>query len=118
MTKRKIIALPSLQRIFVGLGENLRLARLRRKFSAALVAERAGLTRNTLRAIEHGDPNVALGAYAKVLFCLGLERDLAFIAQNDELGRKLQDAGLSMKARAPRRGKKLLDQSEGGAGDE
>lgn len=95
-------ALPILQRFLAGIGENLRLARLRRRFSATLVAERAGITRNTLRAIERGDPNVALGAYAKVLFCLGLEKDLAFIAQNDELGRKLQDAGLPTKARAPR----------------
>ena len=84
-------------------GENLRLARLRRKFSAALVAERAGITPPTLRAIERGDPSVSFGAVATVLFCLGLEADLEFLARDDELGRKLQDAELTPKLRAPRR---------------
>lgn len=102
MSKKKIITLPSLQRLLSELGENIRLARLRRKFSASLIAERAGIARNTLRAIEHGDPSVAFGAYANVLLCLGLEKDLALIAEDDELGRKLQDANLPSKARAPR----------------
>lgn len=102
MSKKKVIALPSLQRILSELGENIRLARLRRKFSASLVAERAGIARNTLRAIEHGDPSVAFGAYANALLCLGLEKDLILIAKDDELGRKLQDANLPTKARASR----------------
>lgn len=102
MGREKSIILPALQRILTDLGENIRLARLRRKFSAALVAERAGIARNTLRAVERGDPNVTLGAYVNVLLCLGLEKDLKFIAHDDELGRKLQDAGLPTKARAPR----------------
>jgi transcriptional regulator with XRE-family HTH domain len=102
MGREKSIILPSLQRILAVLGENIRLARLRRKFSAAVVAERAGIARNTLRAIERGDPNVTFGAYVNVLLTLGLEKDLLLIAQDDELGRKLQDAGLPTKARAPR----------------
>jgi len=102
MGREKTIVLPSLQRQLTKLGENIRLARLRRKFSAVLVAERAGIARNTLRAIERGDARVTFGAYANVLLCLGLEKDLQLIARDDELGRKLQDADLPIKARAPR----------------
>ena len=103
MGREHKVVLPLLQRILTELGENIRLARLRRKFSAAMVAERAGIARNTLRAIEAGDPRVTLGAYANVLLSLGLENDLKLIACDDELGRKLQDAALSVKERAPRR---------------
>jgi len=97
-----MIVLPSLRRILKALGENIRLARLRRRFSTTLVAERAGISRNTLRAIEQGEATVAFGAYANVLLSLNLEKDLTHIARDDELGRKLQDAGLPVKARAPR----------------
>ena len=96
--------LPVLQRLLVTLGENLRYARLRRRFSAAMVSERAGMTRNTLRSVERGSPGVAIGAYAKVLLCMGLEKDLELIGRDDALGRKLQDADLPLKARAPKHG--------------
>lgn len=102
MSKVKHILLPSLQRALSGFGENIRLARLRRRLPSTMIAERAGIARNTLRAIERGDPSVAFGAYATVLMCLGLEKDLELLAKDDELGRKLQDAGLPLKARAPR----------------
>jgi len=102
MGREKNILLPALQRLLSDLGEHIRLARLRRKLSTTMVSERAGMTRNTLRSIEKGDAKVALGAYARVLFCLGLEKDLRLLAQDDELGRKLQDADLPTKVRAPK----------------
>jgi transcriptional regulator with XRE-family HTH domain len=102
MSKHRIVQLPSLQRQFVKVAENIQMARLRRKLSTSMIAERAGISRNTLRAIERGDPHVSFGAYASVLFCLGLEKDLAQIARDDELGRKLQDAQLTIATRAPR----------------
>ena len=102
MPREKKVLLPALQRLLTRFGENIHLARLRRRFSANIVAQRAGITRNTLRAIERGDPSVMLGAYAQVMLCLGLEKDLELLAHDDELGRKLQDANLPLKARAPR----------------
>lgn len=87
--------LPGVARALAELGENIRLARRRRKLSASLVAERAGMTRPTLRAIERGEFGVTLGSYANVLHCLGLDKDLGNVGRDDELGRKLQDAALT-----------------------
>jgi len=92
---------PRVERLLAELGENIRLARRRRGLSAMLVAERSGMSRPTLRAIERGDAGVTLGAIANVLHSLGLEQDLAQLARADERGRELQDAAL-----APRRSKR------------
>ena len=103
--KRKVILLPKQKRILKELGENIRLARLRRKLSADQVSERAYISRRTLWAIEKGTSSVSMGAYLQVLLVLGLENDLAKIAKDDELGRKLQDSKLIVKKRAPKKGK-------------
>jgi transcriptional regulator with XRE-family HTH domain len=94
---------PAVRRLLKELGENIRLARLRRGFSMELVAERAGMSRPTLRAVESGEPGVTLGSYANVLHSLGLHEDLALVGRDDALGRKLQDAGLPTRRRAPKR---------------
>jgi transcriptional regulator with XRE-family HTH domain len=95
--------LPKNLKIMHALGEQIRLARLRRKLSTEQVAERAGIGRNTLYNIEMGSPTVAIGHYLQVLFVLGLEKDLELVASADPLGRKLQDAGLMTKKRAPKK---------------
>jgi transcriptional regulator with XRE-family HTH domain len=87
--------LPAVERLLRTLGENIRLARLRRGISAQLLAERAGMSRPTLRAIERGDAGVTLGAVANALSSLGLADELARLAQDDDLGRRLQDAALT-----------------------
>ncbi len=103
MSKTTLHLLPRLRRLLEQVGTNLRLARLRRRYSAETVAQRAGISRKTLYRAEQGDPGVALGVYARVLQVLRLEQDLARLAADDELGRKLQDAGLATARRAPKR---------------
>ncbi|MBK8010229.1 MAG: helix-turn-helix transcriptional regulator [Deltaproteobacteria bacterium] len=94
MPKRTSKPQPSVARALQRLGENVRLARKRRGLTATLVAQRAGMSRPTLAAVERGEPAVTLGALANVLHCLGLEADLAQVASSDPLGRSLQDAKL------------------------
>lgn len=105
MRSTKPMLLPKLERILTEAGENIKLARLRRKLSAEQVSERANISRPTLWSIEKGAGTVAIGAYAQVLFVLGLEKDLLKLAGEDPLGRKLQDAKLLTKERAPKRSK-------------
>jgi transcriptional regulator with XRE-family HTH domain len=103
MKTRNTILLPRAQKPITVLGENIKLARLRRKFSAEQVAERANISRPTLLSIEKGNSTVSIGAYIKVLFVLGLSEDIIQVAKDDALGRKLQDAKLLIKKRAPKK---------------
>lgn len=103
MTKKNIIVLPKTRRILEEMGENIKLARLRRKYSAQQVADRANISRPTLNAIEKGKLTVSIGYYLSVLQVLGLEKDFLLVAKDDELGRKLQDASITTNKRAPKR---------------
>jgi transcriptional regulator with XRE-family HTH domain len=107
--KEAVIILPKGQKILAQMGENIKLARSRRKISTQQLAYRAGLSRATLWQIEKGTQSVAMGAYFMVLFVLGLEQDFLKLAGEDMLGRKLQDAGLISKKRAPKRNLKDND---------
>ena len=105
MSKKTTILLPQTQEILNQMGEQIRLARLRRHLSAELVAERAGISRMTLSNIEKGSASVAIGSYAAVLHALnGMDKDLLLVAKDDELGRKLQDLELPTRRRAPKKG--------------
>ena len=103
MPQRSIVLLPRLQQILENFGENLKLARLRRKLTVIQVAERAGITRTTLWQIERGSANVSMAAYAQVLMVLGLEKDLLKLSADDEMGKRIQDLGLIVKQRGPKR---------------
>lgn len=92
--KRQNVLFPAADRALRTLGENLRLARRRRKITAQMMAERANLSLMTLRAIERGSPSVAMSHYMSVIFCLGFQDDVARVAAEDALGRDLQDAAL------------------------
>lgn len=94
MKKKKQIIFPKYQKILDQLGENLKLARKRRKLTSIQVAERAGISRNTLYLLEKGNSSVSIGALFNVLRVLGLHEDFLKLAADDELGRKLQDLEL------------------------
>ena len=97
--RKKVLALPPTVRILETMGDQIRLARLRRKLSVELVADRAGISRTTVWKIEKGDPSVAIGYYAKVLNAIGMQEDLLLVARDDVYGRLLQDAELERKYR-------------------
>jgi transcriptional regulator with XRE-family HTH domain len=102
MAKRISPLLPPMERRLARLGARIRAARLRRRFSAKLVAERAGMSVTTLRSVENGGMGVTIGAYAAVLHVLGLDAQLDAIAEIDNLGRDLQDAALPHRVHARR----------------
>lgn len=98
MAKKTAIIMPKTLAVLERMGEQIKLARRRRKLSVELVAERAGISRATLWSIEKGAPTVAIGMYAAVLHALNnMDRDLLLIAKDDEFGRKLQDIELLSK---------------------
>ena len=94
MKKKRQILFPKHQKMLRQLGENIKLARKRRKLTTIQVAERAGISRNTLYLLEKGSSSVSIGAVFNVLRVLGLQDDFLKLAADDELGRKLQDLNL------------------------
>ena len=103
MGKKAVTVLPQTEAILSTLGEQIKLARLRRNLSVELVSQRADISRATLWKVEKGDPTVAIGIYAAVLHALNnLDRDLLLVAKDDELGRALQDLQLKTRKRAPK----------------
>ncbi|UYW02446.1 helix-turn-helix domain-containing protein [Flavobacterium agricola] len=91
---RRQIILPRHKNTLAQMGEQIKLARKRRKLTAVQVAERADIARSTLSLVEKGDPSVAMGAYFNVLRVLGLQEDFLKLAGDDTFGRKLQDLEL------------------------
>ena len=104
MGKKSVVLMPKTQSVLDTLGEQIKMARLRRKISSDLIAERAGISRTTLWSVEKGSPSVSIGIYAAVLHALnGMDKDLLLVAKDDELGRKLQDLSLPIRKRAPQK---------------
>ena len=97
--KKKVIIYPKMAKTLAMVGEQIRLARLRRRISVDTVTNRAGISRSTVWKIEKGDPSVSIGAYTRVLNAIGMMDDLLLIARDDEYGRLLQDAELDKRKR-------------------
>ena len=83
------------------LGADIQVARKRRRLTMAIVAERAFISRNTLTRVERGDPAVALGIYATVLFVLGLAERVGDLADplTDRVGLSLETERLPQRTR-------------------
>ena len=104
MKKRTILLFPDTMKILEQMGEQIKLARLRRNLSVELVSERANISRATLWSIEKGSPSVAIGYYAAVLHALNdMDKDLLLVAKDDKLGRTIQDLNLTTRRRATKK---------------
>jgi len=93
---------PQYARAAASLGARLRAARLRRRISQVEMAERMDVDRNTLRSLEKGELSVGLGVLVRALGVLGLDDDLAHLAADDEVGRRLADAAATPARRSKR----------------
>lgn len=104
MRKMSYTLLPQTEHILETMGEQIKLARLRRRLPVELVAERASISRATLWKVEKGSPSVAIGIYAAVLHALNnMDKDLLLVAKDDVMGKAMQDLNLPIRKRAPRR---------------
>ena len=94
MKPKRTLLLPKAARSLAIMGQNVKLARIRRRITPAMMCERSGISHATLTAIEQGRPSVSIAGYMSVLFCLNLHKDIEKVAADDELGRELQDLRL------------------------
>ena len=108
---------PQEQKLLSSLGERLKLARMRRKLSSSVVAQRAGISRSSLYKVEAGDPGATLGSYLRVMAVLGLEGDIHSLAADDKVGRKLQDLALDQSAASRRRPRSVSERAPVGTGE-
>ena len=104
MKKAAYNIVPATEEVLKTMGEQIKLARLRRALPVELVAERAGISRPSLWKVESGNPSVAIGIYAAVLHALNnMDKDFLLVAKDDEMGRQMQDLNLISRKRATRR---------------
>lgn len=84
-------------------GEQIKLARLRRNLSIAQIAERATCSELTVSRVEKGLPTVSIGIYLRILYALQLDDDILWLAKEDALGKALQDLNLKQRERASKK---------------
>lgn len=103
MRKLASLPLPS-KRAMQKLGADIRSARRRRRLPSELLAERARISKATMVKVEKGDPSVALGIYASVLFVLNATDRLADLvdAKYDFDGRVTEDEHLPERIHTPK----------------
>ena len=100
MRNSEMVIMPKTLINLRALGENIKLARLRRNFSQKLICERAGISRPTLIRVEQGSPDVSIGVYANVMLAIGnADDELANLLKEDQLGRTILELGLKVHKR-------------------
>ena len=103
MTRKTVFLLQATQQVLEKMGINIKKARLRRNMRAELVAERAGISTDTLSSIEKGVSTVSIGAYAAVLAVLELDKDLELIALDEKGKKRFREQNLQKRERATRK---------------
>lgn len=103
MARKKVNLLPSTERALQKVGVNIKKARLRRNIRAELLAEKAGISADTLLSIEKGVCTVSIGAYAAVLSSLGMEKDFELLGSDEEEKRRYRELNLKMRKRATKK---------------
>ena len=103
MTRKTVVLLPSTQQVLGKMGVNTKKARLRRNIKAEFLAEKAQISKSTLSAIEKGVPTVSIGAYASVLFSLGMDKDFEMIALDEEGKREYWEHNFQLRKRASKK---------------
>ena len=84
-------------------GEQIRMARLRRNLSITQVAERATCSPLMVSRMEKGAPTVAIGIYLRVLYAIQLDDDILLLAKEDAMGKALHDLSLKKRERASKK---------------
>ena len=100
MARKKVVLLPRTEQALEKVGANIKRARLRRNIRAELLAERAGISVDTLTSIEKGVSTVSIGAYAAVLAVLEMDNDLEMIALDEEGKQRFKENNFKKRERA------------------
>ena len=103
MARKTVALLPSTEQALEKVGANIKRARLRRNIRAEILAERAGISADTLSAIEKGVSTVSIGAYAAVLAELKLDNDLETIALDEKGKQWFKEHNLKKRKRATKK---------------
>ncbi len=74
------------RQLLIQLGERLRRARQEQGLTTVGLADRAGVSRMTLSAVEAGEPAPTMGTYLRVMSALGVAGDLALVATGELRG--------------------------------
>jgi transcriptional regulator with XRE-family HTH domain len=89
------------RQLLLQLGDRLKRLRESQGLGTVEMAGRVGITRNTLRAVEAGDPAPSIGTYLRVMSALGISGELALLAGDTLQPPPTQSAAARSRRAAP-----------------